>query len=452
MILKNFKNLIKYLSNNFVPSFFKMKLISFFDLDINKLRSNVGIRAEDYLKACKKELTVDRKHNNNKYYLHKAFNKHLVRSNLIDNKWWADFVILAGLPNGLKFREINLSLINRIEESNFNSLEHYELLDIYSLCLRLCFFELGYQIREKSIKKALSFSPFSKKNESWKLKAKLTALIETGNYSEFDKLIPYFKSKRKQEKYILNYLKDLYVKNKTLSDTNLINYKENSNDQKFRKFIENKKIVIVGPAPVEQKDGNQIDKADIVLRTNYKMGDPIIKGSKCDINYFNLETAYHIHQNGCFEWPKKTSWIVGKAWSYMEMILKRLSSDGIDIEHLNVRTLKRVDLALFNGSLSLIQNIILDLSRYNPKEIFLYHFDVMLSKDRIAGYYTDVKNNEELHLKMIKCFPGHDPVTQFLILKSFWKLGFIKGDERFEEVISMNAEDYMKSMQKNYLN
>ena len=99
-----------------------------------------------------------------------------------------------------------------------------------------------------------------------------------------------------------------------------------------------------------------------------------------------------------------------------------------------------------------IQNIILDLSRYNPEEIFLYHFDVMLSKERIAGYYTDVKNNEELHLKMIKCFPGHDPVTQFLILKSFWKSGFIKGDERFEEVISMNAENYMKSMQKNYLN
>ena len=33
-----------------------------------------------------------------------------------------------------------------------------------------------------------------------------------------------------------------------------------------------------------------------------------------------------------------------------------------------------------------IQNIILDLSRYNPEEIFNY-FDVMLSKERIAGYY-----------------------------------------------------------------
>ena len=52
------------------------------------------------------------------------------------------------------------------------------------------------------------------------------------------------------------------------------------------------------------------------------------------------------------------------------MILKRLSLDGIDIEHLNVRTLKRVDLALFNGSLSLIQNIILDHLVITQKKYF----------------------------------------------------------------------------------
>ena len=55
---------------------------------------------------------------------------------------------------------------------------------------------------------------------------------------------------------------------------------DSKEDQTFRKFIQNKKIVIVGPAPVKNENGNQIDNADIVLRTNYKMGDPIIKGNK----------------------------------------------------------------------------------------------------------------------------------------------------------------------------
>ena len=134
----------------------------------------------------------------------------------------------------------------------------------------------------------------------------------------------------------------------------------------------------------------------------------------------------------------------------MKIIKNRLNSDGIKVDHIYTRILKRVDSALFNGSSSLIQNIIFDLSRYNPKEIYLYHFDVMLSKARIPGYYTDVKNDKELHLKMIKSFPGHDPVTQFTVLKNFWKLGFIKGDNRFEQVMKMDLEDYMKNMQKNY--
>ena len=134
----------------------------------------------------------------------------------------------------------------------------------------------------------------------------------------------------------------------------------------------------------------------------------------------------------------------------METILKRLSSDGINTEHLNARTLKRIDSALFYGSLLMLPNIITDLSRYNPKEIFLYHFDLLLSQDRIPGYFTDVNNNKELHLKLIKNLSIHDPVINFMILKLYWNQGFIIGDYHFEEVMKMTTEDYMKNLQKNY--
>ena len=52
---------------------------------------------------------------------------------------------------------------------------------------------------------------------------------------------------------------------------------DDKKDKKFRKFIENKKIAIIGPAPVQSKDGEKIDRADIVLRTNYKIGDQYLK-------------------------------------------------------------------------------------------------------------------------------------------------------------------------------
>ena len=134
----------------------------------------------------------------------------------------------------------------------------------------------------------------------------------------------------------------------------------------------------------------------------------------------------------------------------METILKRLSSDGINVEHLNSRTLKRIDNVLFCGSLFMLPNIIVDLSRYNPKEIFLYHFDLLLSKDRIPGYLPDINNDKELHLKLIKNLSAHDPVINFVILKIFWKNGFIKGDHHIEEVMKMETEDYMKNLEKNY--
>ena len=74
-----------------------------------------------------------------------------MRSHLIDNNWWSDLVILARLNDGPKFQKLNESLINRIESSNFDSLEYFEVLDIYSLCIRLSLFKLGFYIRQKSI-------------------------------------------------------------------------------------------------------------------------------------------------------------------------------------------------------------------------------------------------------------------------------------------------------------
>ena len=90
-----------------------------------------------------------------------------------------------------------------------------------------------------------------------------------------------------------------------------------------------------------------------MLRINYKIEDSIFKGTKCDINYFNLETANDIYKNGC-----QNGQNIMDSWQSINLhgkILKRLFSDGIDIKNLNVRTLKTVDSALFNGSLSLIQ-------------------------------------------------------------------------------------------------
>ena len=106
----------------------------------NRLRANAAIRTKNYYQAYIKELKrYNNKSSKNNFYLHEAFKKHLVRSNLIAEKWWLDLIYLVNLSDESEFQKINQSLIDRIEKSNFDSLEYFEILDIYNLCLRLCF-------------------------------------------------------------------------------------------------------------------------------------------------------------------------------------------------------------------------------------------------------------------------------------------------------------------------
>ena len=65
------------------------------------------------------------------------------------------------------------------------------------------------------------------------------------------------------------------------------------------------------------------------------------------------------------------------------------------------------------------------------------------------GYTVGIKKKDEKST-LIKGLVGHDPVINFIILKSFWMKGFIKGDHILEKVMKMEIEDYMKKLQKNY--
>ncbi|MDC0863391.1 hypothetical protein OAP88_00875 [Candidatus Pelagibacter sp.] len=457
-------NLIKFFYRNFFPSFIRKRLYKWelrFIHWYNPLSKNLisDLANDDCFEACKKEILNKNNNIRSNYYLHKSFNKYLIRSNLIEDKWWSDFILLTTLPDGIKFQQINKSLINNIDNSNFNSLHYYEVLNIYSLSIRFGLFELGYYLRNKSLKIALSYSTFSKKNEIWKLKAKLSALIETENFSEFDRLLSIFNNRWKKEKNLLSFLRKVYDPSKNLSLQTLCSKMESKQDHKFRKLLENKKLVIVGSSPTNKKNGNAIDSAELVIRNNYinqdSFGHKDFKGSKCEISYINTEKSINIAETTNLRLSSSLLWIVTKSCSDKKIIFNKLSSDQLDTKNLNVRSLRYINSVLFNGALHALPNIIIDLSCFNPKEIFLYHYDLMLTKERETQYYPEYWKEEtkkKNYLKDVRLngLAKHDPVTQFKILKSFWKRGFIKGDTRFEEVISMELKDYMKSLQKYY--
>jgi hypothetical protein len=457
-------NLIKFFYRNFFPSFIRKRLYKWelrFIHWYNPLSKNLisDLANDDCFEACKKEILNKNNNIRSNYYLHKSFNKYLIRSNLIEDKWWSDFILLTTLPDGIKFQQINKSLINNIDNSNFNSLHYYEVLNIYSLSIRFGLFELGYYLRNKSLKIALSYSTFSKKNEIWKLKAKLSALIETENFSEFDRLLSIFNNRWKKEKNLLSFLRKVYDPSKKLSLQRSCSKMESKEDHKFRKFLKNKKLAIVSPSPTNKKNGNEIDNADIVIRNNYinqdSCGHKDIKGSKCEISYINTEKSINISESTDLKLSSSLLWIVTKSCNDKKIIFNKLSSNQLDAKNINGRSLRYINSVLFNGALHALPNIIIDLSFFNPKEISLYHYDLMLTKERETEYYSEywkeeIKKKNYLNDVRLNGLAKHDPVTQFKILKSFWNRGFIKGDTRFEEVISMELKDYMKSLQKYY--
>ena len=455
--------IFRYIYYKLVPQFVRIKfyklelIISYYFNPLSKAKIN-RFAVEESFQACKKELSENDINSKYKYHLHRAFNKYQIRSQIVNDKWWSSFIYLTTLSEGEKFEKINKSLIKQIESSNFNSLEHYEVLHFYSLSLKFGFFELGYCLRKKSLNIALSYSNITKKSDSWKLKAKLSALLETKNFLEFDNLFSKSEKKLVKEKEHFNLLRNLLInkEKQLILNQNIINNVKK--DQEFRKFIENKKITIVSPSPSENEDGYEIDKADVVIRTNNRMqnseSDYGFKGSRCDITYINEGRAKQIFEKGVSHWPKDNSWIVGKVRGIPDLVLKKLSSEGIETKSLNGRTLMRIDHVLFNGSLNFLPNIIIDILRHKPKEISLYHFDMMLTKERVSGYISKSreggKSIRDLINFNLKSFAGHDPVTSFMFLKTLWKKDLIKVDKYFERVIKMEVKEYMKNLEKNY--
>lgn len=469
---------IRFLYRKLIPFFLRKRFRNFY---YKKLRyflnppfinSSVGNRMEEFLEAYKKEintLTVNSNViKNRKNFLHKTFNKYEIRTEKIDKNWWSEFLVLSYLPKGEKFNQLNKFLIKNIDESNFDTLEYWELMNISAFSLALGLIEIGFSLRNKALDIAAKYPSNLDKHNSWKLKAKLSACLENRKYSEFDQLIPllkkrlekkyfgFFSSLKKrwqQEHYQLDYLRKVlgnYDHQPAKND--ILNY-DNEQDLKFREFIKGKKIAIVGPLDTTKEDGQEIDKADIVIRFNFlkekSMGNPIIKGNRCDITYLSGGRSEFIIKNGGQNWSQEVSWIVCKSQIYSDEIIKKFSSESINIETLNARSIKSVDLAMFKGNLLFLPNVIIDLARFEPAKISIFHVDLLLSSKKTSIYASLLPENYE-KLQPINVAKNHDIFSQFYILEFFWKQGFIRGDENFERIIKMGIKNYIINYQDTY--
>ena len=99
----------------------------------------------------------------------------------------------------------------------------------------------------------------------------------------------------------------------------------------------------------------------------------------------------------------------------------------------------------FYSSFNLLPLVLLDLLETNAKKIKIFHSDLFLTSIRVAGYKKDLSNKE-----FIKTFLTHDPMTQHRFLKNLYKNDKIQGDEKFNEVMQLETNDYLNKLERLY--
>jgi hypothetical protein len=235
-----------------------------------------------------------------------------------------------------------------------------------------------------------------------------------------------------------------------LSNNDLVGVNYQNLDSKFYSLIRGKSIAIVGPLNAIEKDADEIDGFDLVVRLNYtrqgKGCDKVFKGVKTDIAYFNIEHANSFNSKNkvlafetlsysCFKGKNMFSFIKerGKNTKYREML--------------------NFDYFLWHGAFNLIPLVLMDILAHRPKKIKIFHSDLMLTSSRYKGYHSNLlsnheRNNETFRISTIV----HDPVSQYKLLKKMHDHHKFSGDSGFEKVMAMGEIVYIKELQKEYYN
>ena len=107
----------------------------------------------------------------------------------------------------------------------------------------------------------------------------------------------------------------------------------------------------------------------------------------------------------------------------------------------------------YNGILNMGPIAALDMALHSSSPPKIYHMDLMLTVRRFEGYYPDSfdRGSDELLVAVFnRSTVSHDPVTQYRLFERLWTSGRILGDGRFDEVMTLGCEEYMKQLQFSY--
>lgn len=215
-----------------------------------------------------------------------------------------------------------------------------------------------------------------------------------------------------------------------------------ASDPAFGDCIAGRRVALVGPVASESAQGIMIDGYDTVVKFGYRGGqqgrDPQAQGARIDVSYYNNTQAKALSEADYQAVFSELRWGVCHNRKGASLFPDSLS---------NLRLLTSLQWFLPDTHLNAGPNAVIDMLRFGPAEIRIFNTDMMLSSGRFAGYRQANDKPTDYTRSFIKT---HDPVMQYRIMRRLWICDYIKGDDRFEEVMAMGLNRYLEELQKAY--
>jgi hypothetical protein len=299
-----------------------------------------------------------------------------------------------------------------LRKKNFKNYSYYELFILYFYSRMFSSFSLQLILRKELIKK---ISPKSKNYLISRMSIQKFSYKKLNTFNQYEELSVYNKKKR-------------------------YNYEPKSADNLFLNKIQNKSVAIVGPSNSKVLRGREIDKFDIVIRTNSTSvlnKRTNVFGKKTSVIYFNSNRV-RINLPNIKKISKEVEWLVFKSKN-------DLKKTGLRKKFL--RFSKSPQNLMYLSNPMALQIIIYDILRFNPSKVKLFYFDLYSTT---KAYNKNYKSFDLSKQEISNSIRAHDMIGCFNFTKQFYDLKLIDIDYKTCKILKSSLSSYAKKLDNLY--
>ena len=218
--------------------------------------------------------------------------------------------------------------------------------------------------------------------------------------------------------------------------TTLIGKKKNSDE--FGRMIENKRVVILGPATHDKGMNDYDEDKDIIVRFTYRGKDYLPECDKeipTDVSYYNgFAENYEKHHD-----------ISDAKQDLKFACYKRQGIKEKFDESPKIRRVHLFDPCIGFGQANLMPDAVFDCLHYNVALIYVRNCNLYMAKNFYDHQYSIVENLN--NKKLLYSFAKHDYEGQFNLLKALYMAGKFQCDEECNDVLTLSVDEYIQKME-----